>query len=568
MHGAREQIHNWGMKELPRLGLLMAAVAIAYGNTLLNDFAQDDQIYILENHAVTAHSLHELIQPNYFSRVFRPVTFATFSVNWALRANHPFSYHLLNILLHAVVTCLLCVLLRSLLEPLPHAATVALIAAWLFAVHPIHTEAVAAIAGRSELLAAGFLLGAWLLHLHDRHLLALLCFVLALLSKESAVVFFPLVLLGDFARGELKPALRYASIAAVTALYVGLFWKLQGGRFGIVIPFLDNPLGVLPPTLRMLNALRVAWKYFGLQVYPGSLSCDYSYSAILLYSNWRVVPSACLALLVVLLWIWSLYARKRAWAIAGTIYLVGFAATANLFFPIGTIMGERLAYFPSAGFCLLAALLWVHLKRYNRPLAIAVLAVIVAGFAVRTVVRNRDWRNNFTLYSAALLVVPQSAKMHYAIATQYALQGQPELARKEFQTSLRLYPDYPEALESFGLLEANTGQDQESRRLLQAALALAQKGSLNYNFAVVNLAGQLIKLGDNDQALKLLDQDIANSPDYARAWANRALIRYRQGDLASARSDAQTALRLDPGNSQAQALLSRLNASPSLTFPK
>jgi len=82
---------------------------------------------------------------------------------------------------------------------------------------------------------------------------------------------------------------------------------------------------------------------------------------------------------------------------------------------------------------------------------------------------------------------------------------------------------------------------------------------------VVNLAAQYIKLGQNDNALKLLDQDIIDSPSYARAWANRAVIRYKYGQSASARSDAQTALHLDPANPQAQAVLSLLNSSDPLT---
>jgi len=158
--------------------------------------------------------------------------------------------------------------------------------------------------------------------------------------------------------------------------------------------------------------------------------------------------------------------------------------------------------------------------------------------------------------------------MHNAIASQYAQRGKIEDARAEFQTALRIYPDYPEALESFGLLESNMGYEQESRRLLEAALSLAQKGSVKYDFAVVNLAAQYAKLGDNDHALKLLDQDILDSPNYARAWANRAVIRYKSGQLAYARSDAETALRLDPANSQAQALLSLLNSLPPLMAPK
>ena len=81
-----------------------------------------------------------------------------------------------------------------------------------------------------------------------------------------------------------------------------------------------------------------------------------------------------------------------------------------------------------------------------------------------------------------------------------------------------------------------------------------------YDFRAVNLAAQLMKLGDNDAALKLLNEEIANSPGYSRAWSNRAVIRYGRGEFTSAREDAQSALRLDANNAQAQNLLNLLRA--------
>jgi tetratricopeptide (TPR) repeat protein len=407
-------------------------------------------------------------------------------------------------------------------------------------VHPIHTEAVASIVGRSELLAAGFLLAAWLLHLHERPMLALVCFVLALLSKETAVALIPLALVGDYARGKLKPLHRYAWIAGAAVLYIALLWKIQGGQFGSKeINFLDNPLAKLPASLRTLNALRVAWKYVGLQVYPAALSCDYSYNAIHLYASWRhTALAAVAALLVVALWIWTLRTRRDEWFLAGTIYLTGFAVTANILVPTGTIMGERLAYLPSASFCLLGALLWMRLEKHQPRLAWPVLVIVVAALATRTWVRNRDWRDNFSLYSAAVRAVPGSVKMHEALVNEYSKRGEWQAALAEAQTAFRMYPNFPEAMKSSGFHDAD--------------------------FRVVNLAVELMKIGENDDALEFLNGEIANSPRFSLAWSNRAVIRYQRGEITSAREDAQNALRLDPTNIQAQYLLNSLNAPAPL----
>jgi protein O-mannosyl-transferase len=558
------------MKERLCAGLLLAVAMLVYGDSLLNDFTQDDELYVVHNQTVTSPSIRGLFGPNKVTNVFRPVTFSTFALNWAAGGAQPFGYHLVNLLLHAAVTLLLYLLLQALLEPEPQARAVAFAAALLFAVHPIHTEAVASVVGRSELLAGGFLLAAWLLHLRARQIPALICFLLALLSKESAVVFLPLALIGDYARRKMKPLRRYGWITGLTVLYLGVLWRIDGGRFGQnYIPFLDNPLVVLPANLRILNALRVAWKYVGLHVYPATLSCDYSYDAITLYSNWQhTMPPAVAAAFLLALWVWALRTKRSGWALAGAIYLAGFAVTANVLILTGTIMAERLAYLPSAGFCLLAALIWIRLRNYNRTVAWGVFVILGAALAMRTVVRNRDWRDDFTLYSAGVRAVPGSAKMHEALAVQYMHREHLETARNEFETALHIFPDFTAALESYGILQARMGHDQESLRLLERAMSNSQRGSLNYDFAVVNLAAQLMKLEKNDEALKLLNQDIAESPGFARAWSNRAVLRYKLGEMESARTDAQITLRLDPANTQALNLLSLLNSTGPSAAPR
>jgi len=558
-----------GKSERWRVVLLLVVTILVYANTLLNSFTYDDFLYILNNPAVTAPTLKGFLEPTRAFNLFRPVTFLSFALNWAVGFIHPFSYHLVNLLLHAAVTLLLYLLCCKVLERMPEGDFVALAAALLFAVHPIHTEAVASIVGRSEMLAAGFLLAAWLLHLRDRQILELVCLVLALLSKESAVCFLPLALAGDYARGEFKPRQRYFWIAGVSALYVGVLWKVQGGRFGEVsVNFLDNPLASLPATWRILNALRVAWKYVGLLIYPGALSYDYSYNAIRLYEDWRhTFPAAVAAIAVLALWLWALWSRRRGWVLAGAIYFAGFAVTANALVPTGTIMGERLAYFPSAGFCLLLALMWVRLKKLKAAWAWAALIVLAGALGARSVVRNRDWRTNFTLFSAGVRAVPGSSRAHCNMGGQYLDSGQLDAALTEFQTALAIYPDYPDALEYSGLIESRRGHDQQALELLERAFFFTRKESTRYGERAVNLAAMFMKVGQGDEAMGLLNQAIEVAPGNARAWANRAVIHYWRGNVESARVDAETALLADPSNPQAQKLLEALR-TPTRVAPR
>jgi Flp pilus assembly protein TadD len=548
------------------ISALVAVTLAAYANSLLNSFTYDDFLYILNNPGVTHPSLRAFFTATRLSNVFRPVTFATFSFNWILGNIHAFGYHLFNLLLHVAVTVLLYVLLKKLLENVPQAETISFVAALLFAVHPIHTEAVASIVGRSELLAAFFLLAAWLFHLEDRRLPALFCFLLALMSKESAVSFVPVVLFGDYLRGKFKPRLVYLWIIFVAVGYAGALWIAQGGTFGEHgVAALDNPLANFPPRFRILNALRVAWKYLALLVFPASLSYDYSYNAILLYSDWRhTLPALLATVAVVALWMWAVITRKTSWAFAGVIYLGCFAITSNILIPTGTIMGERLAYLPSAGFCLLVALLWIQLQKRASALAWGFLLVILGAFSARTVVRNGDWRSNFTLFSAASRVVPEDARMHANLGGFYMDSGQLEKARVELQTALRIYPSFPDALEFYGLTEARLGHDEQALPLLQKAVFQTRTDSVMYVDRTVNLSAMLIKMGKYQDARALLDLAITKEPQNARAWSNRAVVRYRIGERAGARNDAETALRLAPNNPQAKSLLSAMDAAPDI----
>jgi protein O-mannosyl-transferase len=553
------------MKDSLRIGLLLAVVALIYGNTLRNEFTMDDGIYILRNAQVTQASVQGLFAANKLTNVFRPVTFATLALNWRLGGARPFGFHLFNLILHACVTWLLFLLLDELLVASPQAKIVAFAAALIFAVHPLHTEAVASISGRAELLAAGFLFAAWILHLNDQQIPALICFVLALLSKESAVVFLPLLLVGDYARGKWKPILRYALFAGMTLLYLGILWKVQGGRFGqVTIAQLDNPLAVIPPQWRILNALRVAWKYAELHFYPAKLSCDYSFNTIPIYMDWRhTLPALLAAMAAIGAWTWAVWKRRSGLILAGGIYLGGFAVTANILIPTGTIMGERLAYLPSAGFCLLAALGWNWLRGRQRTLAIAAAAAIIAAFGMRTMVRNLDWKDNMSLYSAGVRVSPGSAKMHGNLGGEYQAAVQWDLAASEYETALRINPDYPDVLAAYGLLEAWRGHDQAGGQMLERAYYMSHRDNPNYDFMAVNYAALLMQGNHLDGALDVLNREIAESPSYARAWSNRAVIHYKQGQTAPARNDAEKALQLDPANTQAQNLLRALSSPGS-----
>jgi Tfp pilus assembly protein PilF len=303
----------------------------------------------------------------------------------------------------------------------------------------------------------------------------------------------------------------------------------------------------------------------GLHFYPATLSSDYSFNQIPVYLDWRhTLPAALAAAAVVGAWIWAFRKKQSGLVLAGGIYLMGFAITANILIPTGTIMAERLAYLPSAGLCLLVAVGWTWLKERQRLVALGLFAVVVAALAVRTVVRNADWKNDLSIYSAGVRASPHSAKVHANLGSQYLTHGQLDLARMELETSLQISPDSPDTLASYSLLESKLGHFEAAGQLMERAVNMSGRNDPNYDFMDVSLALLLLKTGHMSDAMEVLNREIAESPEYARAWVSRGVIEYQQGNLDSARADAGSALRLEPDNPEAQKLLLVLIGAPPI----
>jgi protein O-mannosyl-transferase len=151
--------------------------------------------------------------------------------------------------------------------------------------------------------------------------------------------------------------------------------------------------------------------------------------------------------------------------------------------------------------------------------------------------------------------------MHSNLASEYMVRNQLDLAAKEYQAALRINPDFPDALAFYSQLEYRRKNYQVAGAMMEKAFYMSGRNNPNYDFMVVNFAAILMKTNHADAALELLNHEIADVPSYAPGWANRANLDFTAGRLADARADAETALRLDPGNTEAQAVLTVLQSS-------
>lgn len=541
----------------------VAAVAIAlYANTLAGGLVYDDVNAISENAVVRDGDVGAIFgTPSWWGegrgQLWRPLTTLTFALDYARFGLRPLGYHVENVALHALVSVLvLLVLAAAGVGP-----ATAFAAALLFASHPVHTEAVANVVGRAELLAAaGFFLAWWCWLAADAardrwrrapwRAAAGVVYCLAMLAKENAIA-LPAVLLAADLVGAPPPAppprRRRATYAALVTAAVA-FVVLRHAALGRTSPapeLLANPLGLMPAVPRLLTAVAVIGLYALRLVFPLRLSADYSYDqipAVTTPFDPRFLGG--LAVLVgtgVLAW----WARRREPALALGLLMLAltFALVSNLVIPIGTIMGERLLYLPSAGFCLALAAVLARVVPSSRGAAAAV-AVVVALYGVRTVARNAVWREPLTFFRTMVADAPRSARSHAELASALAEAGRLAEAREEFARALAIAPEEPVILYNWGHALTAEGRFDEAAAVYRRAIAAKP----DFGEAFENLGNVESARGDQQAALAALRRALELTPESPYLLMTIANVEARAGRTADARATYERALARRPND--------------------
>ncbi len=458
------------LRSAPGRALAVALFAVAlYAAALGNAFALDDVPLIRDNPFVRNLAnvprffVSDYWAPRLDAGLYRPLTTTSYALNFALGGGAPFGYLLVNLLLHGACAALLLLWL----ERLTGQALFATSAALLFAAHAVHAEVLAnAASGRPELLATALCLLALYLDAPRRDaprrsVAAGLCFGLALLCKESAITVLALPPLVDAlyvprGAGGLRGVWRerataYMAWASVAVAYLGVrVIALDEGGILAAERTIDNPLVALDPLWRWLNALRVALRYGALLLAPLELSYDRSFDAIPLATSLadpRLWLDLGIALLVAGALLWGAR-RSREVALGAAFALVTFSVVSNTVLPIGTILGERLLYLPSVGFCILLAALLVGAARRVAPRRVApavalATALLALAHGARGVQRVLDWRSENGLYVHDLSVMPGSVKIQSNAGAAYAELGRHEEALACFERAIAIAPDFP-----------------------------------------------------------------------------------------------------------------------------
>ena len=549
------------LSELPRLNLavvgiaVVLAIAAAYYNSLNNGFHLDDEYGLILNPWI--RSLHNI--PRYFVNPFtltihapnadyRPVLQATYALNYAISQYKPWSWHLLNLLLHAWVTVSVFALGRVLfgrkrILPLawlsePEGDVVAAVAALLFAVHPITTGIANYMWARSSLLVAAFALSATVLYLRAVRggsgfkaiLPPALLYGLALFTKVEAISLLGVLYLAELlfcrpvehvsrqqrrrqyrkAEGNSRSFLRtllptsagwarWAPFLAVSLVYFGIRF-LGFPRFNLW------GVGASTPKVYMLTQFRAWWYYIGEFFAPVWMVADYGaypMSTSVLDPRVLFAVSGWICALALLL-----YAARRAPPLTflGLAFFVHLSPHSS-FVPLAEMVNEHRPYLPLVGIFLMAVLgLFVLLRRLSlKPWVFAVVVVLfLAPLAGLTHARNRIWADKVTMWADTVAKNPESARAQMNYGVQLMGRGEYEDAERRFREAVRLAP--------------------------------------SWNLAHINLAIDLGARGDVAGARREYDEAIRVDPKDSNGYYWRGLFLSRQGDMAAAIGDLQQAI--------------------------
>jgi len=475
---------------------------IAYANSLTNGFVWDDRI-ILTRQLVAFQSLGDVLLtprdiPQYSPDYYRPVVIVSFLLDRAVGAGRPFAFHLSVVLAHGVVAALVCWYALQLFGSAAGGLLGAIAAGAGFAVHPVHSESVAWTAGRSDVLATGFLVAALIAHAAHhpplRRALVLGALVLgALGAKETAVAVIPLALLFDvLVAGRRERRLswwleRYAGII-VAGLVYALLRRAALGSFAGEAP--SDPT-MARSAADVLAAVAV---YAGRLFWPVGLN---AYIDSLPTSGFALAGTAVLLAgwMALVAWLWRRGEGMAVYLLAWIAVTIAPSLAIVWKIPEAPV-AERYLYLPSVGFCLLLG--WVAQRVVaawprSRVAVAGTIAVIVVAALVGTVSRNRVWHDDVSLWADTATKSRGSGFAFRNLGTAYQERGQREEAKQWFARALERHNTRRGLQITYNNLGTMAMQDQDftaaERYYREALKANPSAADTLFNLALAVLQG-------------------------------------------------------------------------------
>ncbi|XP_016831711.1 protein O-mannosyl-transferase TMTC3 isoform X1 [Cricetulus griseus] len=590
--------------------LIVGVVAACYWNSLFCGFVFDDVSAILDNKDLHPSTpIKTLFQNDFWGtpmseershKSYRPLTVLTFRLNYLLSELKPMSYHLLNTVFHAIVSVVFLKVCKLFLDKRS-----SVIAALLFAVHPIHTEAVTGVVGRAELLSSVFFLAAFLSYTKSKGpdnsivwtpiALTVLLVAVATLCKEQGItvigiccvyeVFvaqgvrknYTLPLLctaaGQFLRGKgsipfsmLQTLIKLIVLMFSTLLLVVIRVQVIQSQLPVFTRF-DNPAAVSPTPTRQLTFNYLLPVNAWLLLNPSELCCDWTMGTIPLIESFLDIRNLATFAFFSFLGALGIFSLRYPGDSSKTVLMalclmaLPFIPASNLFFPVGFVVAERVLYVPSMGFCILVAHGWQKIsnKSVLKKLSWICLSMVILTHALKTLHRNWDWESEYTLFMSALKVNKNNAKLWNNVGHALENEKNFERALKYFLQATYVQPDDIGAHMNVGRTYKNLNRTREAEESYMLAKSLmpqiipgkkyATRIAPNHLNVYINLAN-LIRANESrlEEADQLYRQAISMRPDFKQAYISRGELLLKMNKPLKAKEAYLKALELDRNN--------------------
>lgn len=583
-------------KNLSLIGAVVCALlAFAlYANTLGHDYTVDDGT-VISNNKITkkgVSAIPEIFATSYRAGfwdrqegLYRPLSVAMFAVEWQLAPENPAPGHWINVILYSLTAFLLMMTLSAVFKEysvlLPFTATL------LFLIHPIHTEVVANIKSRDEILCFLFVI-LTLKYLHkyistDKLsflIISAVSFFLAYLSKESAITLVALLPLFIWYFSD-KPVKSIVTISmvfvGVTAIYMIIRYSVLGEMRGSAeLQLINNSLlGTENAADRFATAVAIMGKYFYLLLIPHPLSFDYSYNQIPVYSMGSPAALISLMLCAFLAVVAIRGISKKDPVSFGILFFFGtIALVANVLFLIESSMAERFTYMPSLGFTIAISFILLkafkllkpfHVKDFKglftaKPAFTSVILLVSILYSFKTISRNADWKNNITLLAKDVKTAPNSARIRYAYGSALLIEkaliekdpvlknGFLDKSIAELEKGVGILPNYAEAWNHLGIAYKERKNGAAAVNAFEKARAYKQYTDVDFFIASGLAYGMVQKY---DLAIADFTTAISIDPKNAEAYNNKGMYLSEKGMLDSALIYLNKAIELKPDSYEA-----------------
>lgn len=515
---------------------------------------------------------------------YRPVVLINFAIEKSLFGNSPRAGHFFNVLIFA----LLCLLLfRFLLRLLSNYSIVfPVFITLLFALHPLHTEVVANIKSRDEILCMLFgilsldFIYRYSLYKTTRLLIySSVCFFFCLLSKENGFSFLGLIplVLYFFTSASLRQIFIWTiPFIVITCLVLVLRYSiLDSNSFTQPFEIWQNSLMAAKSFSEQLATnFTMLLHALLLFIFPITLSWDYSFNQfpIVGWNNISAILSLIIHIGLIAVAIIG-FRKKYIYSFAILFYFISYFITSNLLIKIGTTFAERFLFTPSLAFCIAVPFLLFRLFKLNTRNAslknsrnaVVVMSLVFLLFSVRTIARNVDWKDNTTLHESGLKTAPNSAWVHYIYAMDFSEKvnksndaGQKKeyagIAISEFQKSIEINPDFLISYYEMGTVYKSIGDFDNAAKLFKKSLQMKPDFAVaQYDFGSI-----LFQRKDYATAVDYFIKATQNNPKLGNAFLAAGACYRNLYDYKNAIVYFEKALEFAPGNRELMKSISDL----------